>query len=179
MNKNTFIKNSQDLLAKLISSSSFNLEDKETFGIITEPYDLNDTRYQIYPFKKLTGYLPNPEKKDEPVLYTFYVLKADDDTKNIYINEVEKMKSKQDYNKEIIGSYYSNFVPSFKPFNELSYSLGKMLEEDFFTGKGYKFAFHLVTVTKDFDIALIYIQLNSLDQLEVKYPDETELEFKT
>jgi len=178
MKKDTFVKNSQDLLSNLMSTSSFNLEDREAFGSITEPYDLNGTKYQIYPFKKLTGYLPDPEKKDEPVLYTFYVLKPDANTKNLYLNEVEKMRSNRDYDKNIIGSYYANFVPSLKPFDELAHSLGRMLEEDYYTGKGYSFVFHLVTTTKDYDIALIYIQLNSLEQLETKYPGETELEFK-
>ena len=174
----SFNTNSQNYLSKLLSSSSFNLEDKEKFGIINEPYDLNGTEYQIFPFKPLTGYLPNPEKKDEPVLYTFFVLKVDSDTKEKYLQEVTNMKAGREYQKDVIGTYYANFVPSFEPFDQLTFNLGKMLEEDFFPGKDYKFVFHMVTITKDFDIALVYLQLNCLNVFETKYPGETELLFK-
>ncbi len=178
MNVSAFTKSSQDYLGKLLASSSFDLEDKEEFATITVPYNLNGTNYQIYPFKKLTGYLPDPEKKDEPVLYTFYILTADQSIKNIYLKEVNKMRFNQEYDKSIIGSYYANFVPSFKPFETLVYSLGKMLEEDFFPEKNYKFIFHMVTVTKDYDIVLVYLQLNSINALEAKYPNEQEVSFK-
>lgn len=178
MNINTFTKKSQDYLSNLLSSSSFDLESREDFAVIAEPYDLNGSKYQIFPFKKLTGYLPDPEKRDEPVLYTFYILQVNQETKEAYLEEVHKMRANQDYDKSVIGAYYANFVPGFKPFDELAYSLGIMLEEDFFPGKNYKFAFHVVTITKDYDIAIVYLQLNSINSLESRYPGEQEITFK-
>lgn len=102
----------------------------------------------------------------------------DQSTKDTYLKEVNKMRSGQEYDKSIIGSYYANFVPSFKPFETLTDSLGRMLEEDFFPEKNYKFIFHMVTITKDYDIVLVYLQLNSINALEAKYPDELEVPFK-
>lgn len=178
MNIISFNTNSQNYLSKLLSSSSFDLENREIFSVIKEPYDLNGTKYQIFPFKALTGYLPDPEKKDEPVLYTFFLLKTDNEIKEKYIKEVNNMKAGLEYQKDVIGAYHMNFVPSFKPFDQLSFSLGKMLEEDFFSGKNYKFLFHMATITQSYDIALIYLQLNSLNVFESKYPGETEVPFK-
>jgi len=174
----TFNENSQNYLGRFFSESSFNLEDREKFGTITDPYKLNDTEYQIYPFRALTGYLPDPEKEDEPILYTFFVLKAPNEVKERFLQEVSKKENGQPFQEEVISSYYTNFVPSFKPFEELTFNLGRMLEEVFFPGRGYKFVFHMSTVTKDFDIALIYIQYNSVEALELKYPGEIELPFK-
>lgn len=178
MNIQKFSKQSQEYLIKLLSSNSFDLNNKDDFLEIPDPYDLNGTKYQIYVFKKLTGYLPDSEKKDEPVLYTFYILKVDQNYKENYLKEVNKMRSGQMYDKNITSSYYSNFSPSFKPFDTLTYTLGKMLEEDLFQGKNYKFIFHLASVTKDYDIALVYLNQDSINQLEAMYPGEKEILFK-
>lgn len=178
MNIKNFVKSSQDYLSNLLANTSFNLENKEEFAVITDPYDLNGTRYQVYPFNKLMGYFPDPEKEEEPVLYTFYILKADQNIKETYLKEVNKMRHNQEYDKSVISSYYANFTPSFKPFDTLTQSLGKMLEEDYYSGKGYEFIFHLTSVTKDYDIAVVYLQLNSLNELEARYPGEAEVSFK-
>lgn len=69
MNISAFAKSSQKYLGNLFSSTSFSLEDKEEFVTITEPYSINGTNYQIYPFKKLTGYLPDPKNKEFTLLH--------------------------------------------------------------------------------------------------------------
>ncbi len=54
----------------------------------------------------------------------------------------------------------------------LSSSLGQMLSDTYFTGKGYSFISHLVTVTKDYDVALVFLEMGSVKNLEAVYPEE-------
>lgn len=177
MNFDDFSNRSHSYLSSIIQSTSFNLRDSTMFSTITDPYKLGDTDYQIYPFKGITSYLPNPSKSDQPVLYTFFILSPLGSVKETFLDTLEKKKAGKSYNEKVIGDYYLNFVPTYKPFDLLTTSLEAMLVEDFFPGKGYKFTFHLVTVTKDFDFALIYLETGALAKLENSYPAEAKIEF--
>jgi len=178
MNIDKFLSNSNKHLAKLISTMSFDFADESTLGIVVEPYKLGNVEYDVRYLKGLTYYLPDPEIKDEMVKYTFFILKALGGVKEKFLEECNKKNSGQRYDENVIGDYYMNFVPGFKPFDEFSHGLTAMIEEDILPGKGYKFTFNLATVTKDFDFALVYLETNSVMKLAEKYPGDKEIDFK-
>jgi hypothetical protein len=171
MDKLDFIKKTQKFLALRFSSKSYDLYDKENFGLVEESYTLEDKQYQVFNFKFLTGFKPN-KSRPELLIYTFFILRPLNGVKEKFLEEVEKQESGQPFNKEIIGSYYSPFFPELLEFKKMTIRISDALEKVYYPGKGYEFVFDLVTITKDYDMVLAFIEIGSLKKLDITYPDK-------
>ncbi|MBU4210518.1 hypothetical protein KKC08_05200 [Patescibacteria group bacterium] len=134
------------------------------FGVIEEPVKLSGVSYSPFFFKPLTGYEPN-QKDKTPVLYTFYILVPPKDLKENFLRELNKKNSGQAHDENVIGQYYLPMTPGSNDFEELIVDLTNLLEMNFFQGKGYKFSFHLVCPTADYNFALIFVETNSVLKL--------------
>jgi len=164
MNVKDFTEKSQNYLSKIFFQTSHNLNDQDMFGVIEEPVKLNNINYASYFFRPLTGYEPNQLIK-LPVLYTFFVLVPPEDLKDKFLGELNKKNSGQSYDENIVGQYYLPVSPGHNDFEELINDLTDLLELNLFQGKGYKFSFHLVCPTADYNFALIFVETNSVLKL--------------
>lgn len=171
MDFQSFLQQSQTYLSDLLIRTSINLDDPQRFSSIEDPYQLGQTRYKIYNSRELRGYKPNKDRP-ELVAYTFFVLRPLYGVKEKFLEEVNKKNRGEQYDSDVIGNYYVPVHPDFVEMKTLYSSLGQMLSEDYFPGKGYSFAFHLVTVTKEFDVAIVFLEVGSIKNLGAAYPNE-------
>lgn len=166
-----FIEKSQEYLSSAVNSVIVDVLDRSEYGIIRQPYILRGRQCQIYFPRKVSSYKPNRER-EEVVNYISYVIRPMDGVKEKFLEEVDKMNKGQTYDENVIGSYYLPFTPGDLNFKKLAESLEKMLTRDIFPDRGMEFLFHLVTVSKDFDIVLVFLELNSVNKLASRYPDD-------
>lgn len=101
--------------------------------------------------------------------YPFFILVPPEDLKDKFLGEVNKKNSGQTYDENIIGQYYLPVAPGRSDFEELINDLTNLLELNLFQGKGYKFSFHLVCPTADYNFALIFVETNSVLNLGERY----------
>lgn len=164
-----FTEKSQEYLSRLFFQTTHNLSDENVFGHIQEPVKLSDNTYSPYFFKALIGYEPS-EQVQLPVLYTFFILAPSEELKGKFLSELNKKNSGQEYDGRVITDYYLPLVPGHVDFDELINDLTNLLELNLLRGRGYKFSFHLVCPTPDYNFALIFLEANSvlklLDQLK-------------
>ena len=163
-----FTEKSQNYLSRIFFQTPHNLNDQNVFGVIVEPVKLNNVSYSPYFFKPLTGYEPNQQVK-LPILYTFFVLVPPEELKDRFLGEVNKKNSGQAYDESIFGKYYLPVSPGRTDFEELISDLTNLLELNLFQGKGYKFSFHLVCPTADYNFALIFVETNSVLKAGERY----------
>ncbi|MBU1895403.1 hypothetical protein KJ641_00835 [Patescibacteria group bacterium] len=163
-----FTEKSRNYLSRFFSQSSHNLHDQNMFGVIEEPIKLNGVSYLPFFFKPLTGYEPN-QKDETPVLYTFFILVPPKNLKENFLHELTKKNSGEAHNENVIGQYYLPVAPGRNDFEELINELTNLLELNLFQGKGYKFSFHLVCPTADYNFALIFVETNSVLKLGEQY----------
>jgi hypothetical protein len=149
---------SKAFLADLFMSTSF-AETDEMFGSIDEPVLLNDVRYKVRFFRALTRH---PLAEGGEVHYTFFLLNALDGVKERFLAEVEKEASGGPADNDVIGKYYAPFVPGFVEFDELRQDLTLLLGERIFANRPYRFEYLFGTVTADFEVALIFVEIGSL-----------------
>lgn len=166
-----FVQKSNNYLSRLIFKTSFNPGDQNLFGTIEEPVKLGDFEYKPYFFRSLTGYEPSQQIK-LPVLYTFFILVPPRDFKEKFMAEIAKKQSGQAFDEKVVAQYYLPLVPGANDFEQLTGDLTKLLELNLFKDKGYRFSFHLVCPTADYDFALIFIETNSVLEISKHYEDK-------
>lgn len=158
-----FAQLSQKYIGMRISSSPFNLDDKNTFIKVDEPYVLSGRNYDVYLYRYLTGYKPD-KGREEVVKYTFAIMKPDEEFKKKFMDEVTKQQKGEQYDGDVIGEYYSPFVVGQKEFDELYKNLALILGNDVFANKGYVFGLHTVTVTPELNPVLVFAEVKSFNE---------------
>jgi hypothetical protein len=173
-NPKDFLDKTNDYISQLLYSASFNPGYNTDFGAITEPVTLNNQVFKPYFFKKLTGV--KIKASNSPVLYTFFLLTPSNEVKQRFLGEVAKKKNGEKYDEDVIGSYYIPVFPEATDVKELTNDLQNVLEQGLYQGKDYSFQLGTITVTKDFDFAFVYLELNSLMKVVNEVQDSAEFE---
>ncbi len=167
---------SQAFLGRVINNSDIQPENNELFERLETPLKLNKKQYEVHFIKRVLPYLPNKNLQDYPILYTFFVCKPAADIKTRFLGEVEKKSKNEKFDADIIGSYYADFMPGFKEFDRVSSNMGDLLNTIMYKDKGFEFVKHTITITRSYDFAVVFIELNSVRKFlgyTKEHPDTT------
>ncbi len=153
------LETSQKVLCELFVRTSF-AGAEEMFGIIDDPIVLDGVPHKIRFFKSLTSHpLPGTQST---IAYTFFLATPEGGVKEQFVEEVNKQRAGAPCNEALIVSHFLRFVPGKKDFDELTEDLKNVLQRGLYEGKPYEFAFQQVCPTADWDMTLVFVEVNSV-----------------
>jgi hypothetical protein len=158
---------SRQVLGELLGTTSFR---DVALGTIQEPVTLGGLSYSLRYYAGLTGH----PAKVSPVAYTFFVATPPAAVRERFAAEVRRQAAGQAFDESVIASYYLPFVPGRTDFQELIGDLTNVLHRGLFVGKPYEFAFHMACPTADWDMAIVFVEVNSIAQVAREFMSEAE-----
>ncbi len=161
MDLTDFTNKSQKYISSLIAKSDFDVKDDEVFCSFIKSVKLNDLKYNVNFFRRLTGYKPNSES-EWPVLYTFFILEPPFEYREDFLYELERKKNGLAYDETVLGEYYLPFTKGNEDFELFIEELTQSLETKLYAKKGYRFVYHLSCSTKEHNIAVVFVEMNSV-----------------